>query len=47
MRKGMCFLLAVLMIFSISLPCLAASFDDDGVLRLVNRDVKITKNYAK
>ena len=33
----------VLMI--ISVPSFAASFDDDGVLRLVNREEKITKNY--
>lgn len=46
MKRRMCLLLAVLIMWSIGIPCIAASFDDDGVLRLVNRDEKITKNYA-
>lgn len=37
--------MAVLMAFA-SMPCFAASFDDDGVLRLVNREEKITKKYV-
>lgn len=45
MKKGMCLLLAVMMAFA-SMPCFAASFDDDGVLRLVNREEKITKKYV-
>lgn len=44
MKKGMCLLMAI-MLMAISVPSFAASFDDDGVLRLVNREEKITKNY--
>lgn len=45
MRKGWCLLLAVLLI-GIGLSGNAASFDDDGILRLVNRQQKITKKYV-
>lgn len=37
------------MIMLLLLPCVSAQagmFDDDGILRLVNRDEKITKNYV-
>lgn len=44
MHKRWCLMMAMLFV-SISLYCHAASFDDDGVLRLVNRQQKITKNY--
>lgn len=44
MKKGLCLLLAAAILL-ISLPAFAASFDDDGVLRLVNREEKITKKY--
>ena len=44
MKKGMCLLMAIVLMI-ISVPSFAASFDDDGVLRLVNREEKITKNY--
>ncbi|MBR2054033.1 MAG: M15 family metallopeptidase [Clostridia bacterium] len=44
MHKRWCMILAG-MLCCISLFGHAASFDDDGLLRLVNRQEKITKNY--
>ena len=36
---------AVLLLLTLCACAQAASFDDDGLLRLVNRDETITKNY--
>lgn len=44
MHKRWCMIIAV-MLCGISLFGHAASFDDDGLLRLVNRQEKITKKY--
>ena len=45
MKRALCvWLLCVLVLAAV--PAKAASFDDDGLLRLVNRDEKITKNYV-
>lgn len=45
MKKIAVGLLAFLLCLMECTACLAASFDDDGILRLVNRDEKITKKY--
>ena len=44
MHKRWCIFLAF-MLCCISFVCHASSFDDDGLLRLVNRQEKITKKY--
>lgn len=46
MGRKMAFLMAFLMLTCACMDCYGASFDDDGVLRLVNRREKITKNYV-
>ena len=38
-------ILCMIMLIGTACPSFAASFDDDGLLRLVNRDEKITKKY--
>jgi len=38
-------LLCMALVLALSAPANAASFDDDGLLRLVNREEKITKKY--
>lgn len=45
MKKIVLFALAAMLLFAASSSAFAASFDDDGILRLVNRDEKITKHY--
>lgn len=46
MGKKICFFLAVCVLTGICLNVHGASFDDDGVMRLVNREEKITKKYV-
>ena len=46
MKKGMLCALFFLFVLFFCLPSHADSFDDDGFLRLVNRDHKITKKYV-
>lgn len=46
MKKSFRMLSGILLAFLTIAVAQAASFDDDGLLRLVNRDEKITKNYV-
>lgn len=46
MRKGVCLAIVLIALFGMGISCRAESFGDGGLLRLVNRDEKITKKYV-